>query len=347
MPEEQLAAPERPHSPPHPGAGKRRIRVKWVVYGVLLLAGLFVLAEGLRVLVGRNFHTVLPGRVYRCAQPSPEALEEMVAAHGIRTVVNLRGRCDPFPWYLAEARATARLDLGQEDVCLSAGRLPSAVELRRLVEVFDRAEPPLVLHCRRGADRTGLASAVALLLEPGVPLDEACRQLGPRYGHIRVGRTTYLDDFLALYRQWLAGREHRAALFRHWLLREYTAGACRAELKRVSPAPLVARAGEPSALTIRARNLGVKPWQFRPTANAGFHVGLHVWDETDRQLHMVRSGLRDATVAPGESMDLVVVIPALERPGRYRLMVDLVDEQQCWFFQTGSEPLEEELQVRE
>jgi hypothetical protein len=33
--------------------------------------------------------------------------------------------------------------------------------------------------------------------------------------------------------------------------------------------------------------------------------------------------------------------------GRYRLLVDMVDEQQSWFFQVGSEPLEEELDVIE
>src|SRR5262249_41159099 len=150
---------------------------------LLALASLPALAEAVRVFFGANFHAVLPGRVYRCAQPSARALEELVARHGIRTVVNLRGCCDPFPWYLAQARATHRLDVCQEDICLSAGRLPSAPELRRLVEVIDRGEYPLLLHCRRGADRTGLASAVVLLLQPGVPLSQARRQLGLRYGH--------------------------------------------------------------------------------------------------------------------------------------------------------------------
>jgi len=53
--------------------------------------------------------------------------------------------------------------------------------------------------------------------------------------------------------------------------------------------------------------------------------------------------LLDALVAPGQSIDLTVAIPAVHVPGRYRLWVDMVDEQQGWFYQMGSEPLEIEL----
>jgi hypothetical protein len=53
--------------------------------------------------------------------------------------------------------------------------------------------------------------------------------------------------------------------------------------------------------------------------------------------------LLDAVVAPGQGIDLTVVIPAVRIPGSYRLWVDMVDEQQGWFYQIGSEPLEIEL----
>src|SRR5262249_12064794 len=241
---------------------------------------LWVAAAG-RVRLGSTFPRVRPGGVYRCARPAPRALEEMVAAHGIRTVVNLRGRCNPFPWYLDEARATARLDLCQEDVCFSAGRLPSSAELRRLIEVLDRAEYPLVLHCRRGADRTGLASAVVLLLQADVTLAQAARQLGLRYGHAPVGRTTYLDDFLDLYAEWLAkqGREHSPSAFRRWALEEYTAGNCRAALELLAPRPLRVPPGGPAAVRGRARNLGGRPWRLPPALYAGVHVRLPIWDD--------------------------------------------------------------------
>src|SRR5262245_36133345 len=94
-----------------------RLRWRFLFGGCVLGLLLAVLCEAGRVLLGSNFHIVLPGRVYRCAQLSDERLEQIVQAHGIRTVVNLRGTCTPLPWYLDESRATHRLNVSQEDVC--------------------------------------------------------------------------------------------------------------------------------------------------------------------------------------------------------------------------------------
>ena len=58
-----------------------------------------------------------------------------------------------------------------------------------------------------------------------------------------------------------------------------------------------------------------------------------------------RAGLFNASIASGEHVDLTLVVPALGRSGRYSLFVDMVDEQQGWFFQMGSEPLVLEFDV--
>src|SRR5439155_1970070 len=123
--------------------------------------------------------------------------------YGIRTVVNLRGYCAPFPWYLDECRTTQGCEVSQEDITLSAGRLPSVHEIRRLVEVLDRTEYPILLHCRHGADRTGLVSAVVMLLQPGVSFPEAREQLSLSFGHLSWGHLRYLDRFFDLYADWL------------------------------------------------------------------------------------------------------------------------------------------------
>src|SRR4051794_2077675 len=72
-------------APPSPPAARRRgfPRLGHLVCGGLLLALLPLLAEAVQVFFGANFHEVIPGRVYRCAQPSPRAVEQMVASHGI------------------------------------------------------------------------------------------------------------------------------------------------------------------------------------------------------------------------------------------------------------------------
>lgn len=213
--------------------------------------------------------------------------------------------------------------------------------------MLERSDYPLVLHCRRGADRTGLAAAVALLLLTDATPAQAARQLWPRYGHVALGRPAYLDQFLALYADWLRAQKlaHSPAVFRRWATREYRPAPCSAAVELLGPKPLRVRRGEPAAVRVRARNTSGRTWRFRPVLTAGVHLGFHVWDERDVQVAEDRAGLYDADVPPGGSIEVTLALPPLARAGRYRLMVDLSDERQCWFFQAGSEPLEEELEV--
>jgi hypothetical protein len=341
-----LATTEAP--PDAPAVRRRRLprRLLWVVPAVVALGfGL----EAYRVCFGNNFHTVVPGRVYRVAQPSKAMLETLIADQQIRSVVNLRGSCDPMDWYLEEARATHAHNVCLEDISFSAGRLPPVQEVRRLVEVLERTPYPIVLHCRRGADRTGMASAVALLLTTDTPLDEAFHQLGLRYGHIAIGRPAQLNQFLDYYREWLSRERlvHTRENFRHWALDCYCPGSCWSELTFTKPPPSTASVSDPITFCVRARNVSLSSWEFKPAWLAGVHLGCHVYDEQDKVVELAKAGLREAVVNPGESIDLTLVVSPLRRPGRYRLQLDMVDEQQCWFYQTGSQPLEVELVVRD
>src|SRR5262245_28847941 len=162
--------------------------------------------EAFHLFVRGNVHVVIPGQVYRCSQPRGDRLDRLVKKYGVRTVINLRGYCDDQPWYQDECRATHRLGLSQEDISLSAGQLPPVPKVRRLVEVLDNCEYPVVFHCFRGVDRTGLASAVAMLLRSDATVVQARRQLDLRFLHLPWGRTGRLDQFFDLYEEWLGER---------------------------------------------------------------------------------------------------------------------------------------------
>ncbi|HLN26245.1 MAG TPA: tyrosine-protein phosphatase [Gemmataceae bacterium] len=303
--------------------------------------------EAYRVLIGSNFHTVVAGHVYRCAQPSGHDVEKVVHDCGIRTVINLRGCCDPWPWYVDEARATHRFDVAQEDIRFSAGHLPSVDEVRRLVEALDMVEYPILLHCRRGADRTGVAAAVVLLLQTPAPLEQARRQLGMRYGHVAVGRPAFLNTFFDLYQAYLESRglAHAPEIFRQWAKHEYCPAECRCTLEALGW-PTSVDKDEHSVFRIRSRNTSMRAWRFCPGSNAGIHGEITVLDELGVMVFAGRAGLFDAQVAPQESIELTFAIPPIHRPGRYLVQVDMVDEQHCEFRQAGSEVLEQDIEVR-
>jgi predicted protein tyrosine phosphatase len=321
-------------------------RTRLSFFGLGCLVGLIlgVSLEAADILLGSNCHvlTIAPGRIYRCAQPSGASLEQMVRTYGIRTVLNLRGNGEPAHWYREESLAASRLGISMEDLSLSASRLPSPPVLRELVELLDHSAYPILVHCHRGIDRTGLASTVAVLLHTDTPLDTAVAQLGFRYGHLPLGRTESMDRFFELYREWLAdqGQPHSCQRFRHWITSEYCPGECRATVEPLDPVGDVLRLprGKPSALRVRCHNTSVKPWSFRPGDNAGVHAYFVFLDSDNRWAAFGRAGLFYAEVPPGQSIDLTLSLPALP-PGRYELRVDLSDEQHAFFFQTGSEPL--------
>lgn len=295
-------------------------------------------AEIVRMSAGRNKHLVVPGRVYRSAQLTPSQLESFVQRNGIRTVINLRGR--PFDdWYPAEMQATQALGISQEDITTSANRLPSPGEIRRLIEVFDRSEHPLLIHCQQGADRTGLAAAMYQLLYTDATFVTARRQCSLRYGHLRIHTAASMDEFFDRYEEWLRGRgeSHSPAAFRQWATDVYSPGPNRSRLELLSPTGPV-DVSQPVVFTVRAYNISPEPWHLKAGSGAGIHAIYVIQGPTGQPVHSGRAGFFDRTVPPGGYVDLELPIPALTTPGRYRLYVDLMTRN-VTFTQYGSEAL--------
>jgi hypothetical protein len=335
--------------PPAPPANPRRLR--WSLLIRLSAVALLVwpLWEIGRVVFGGNVHEVIPGKLYRGAQPSPSSLEALIRKYKIRTVLNVRGCCWPDPWYRGEAEVCEKLGVNLEDVCFSAVHLPSRHELRLLIDVLDRAEPPIFVHCRHGADRTGVASMAAQLLLDDRTYDDARRQLSLRYGHLPIGKTTVLDRFMQYYADWLTAtnQAHGPTQFRHWILHEYRGGACDAEFEKVERLFTTPRRRQALQYNVVVRNTSDIAWQFRPFKTAGYHVAFKVIDEREIVVCEGRAGMLDALVPPGAKIEMVLIVPPLADTGNYRLQIDMIEEGHCWFHQTGSELWEEELAIRE
>ncbi len=306
-----------------------------------------MLAIAIYVFVGDNLHAVQPERTFRAGQMKPARLDATVRERGIRTIVNLRGYCGDFDWYRDECRVTRNANVSQEDITLSAIRLPSPSEIRRLLEVLDRSEYPILLHCRQGVDRTGLASVIVKLLEPGTAMSVAERQLSLAFGFVPYNGTENMRQFFDLYREWLDRQElaHSAELFRHWALREYCPGASRADIEFVDW-PSVWHAGDARLVRIRVANTSVHNWMLRPGVNLGVHARYRVDSADGKVLVDERAGLFDALVPPGRSIDLELGVPRLT-VGEYVIRVEMIDSDQNSFSQFGVEPATREIHVTE
>jgi protein tyrosine/serine phosphatase len=331
-----------------------RVRAAWRRFGlgVIALVSLSAVgAESYRVVAGSNFHVVIPGQICRSAQPTPAFIDMMVREQGIRTILNLRGAGEgPMSeWYDDEAAACVRHGLSLENLTFSAGRLPSTVEVQRLLEVLDRADKPILIHCRRGADRTGVASAIALLTLTDTPYSTARRSLGMRYGHSDIGTAGLLQGFFDQYQRWLQanGLAHDSPTFRRWLTEHYSAGRAKYEVvacRRLQPEP---HAKDVIGYRVTFRNTSPEPWDFHASGRGGVRFGYVVAGRSVPAYFDGRGGYLDRVVAPGETIELTAPFPPLAA-GTYRVRFDLIDEDgRAWFQQLGNEPWEEEFIVRE
>lgn len=156
------------------------------------------LDHGVFRLIYVNRHR-LGQRAWRSAQPAPHHIRAL-AREGIRTIVNLRGErlCGS---YWLERDACRRYGIELVNFQVRSRAAPSRIELRAARGLFERIQYPMLMHCKSGADRAGLMSALYLFVKEGVPLQRARQELSLRYGHVRQADTGILDYFFERYSQ--------------------------------------------------------------------------------------------------------------------------------------------------
>jgi len=158
-----------------------------------------------------NRHRVADG-VWRSAQPHPAQIGAL-ARSGIRAIINLRGERDCATYYL-EREACRRHGVALFDVALESKRPPPREVVAILDSLFASVPRPFLMHCKSGADRTGLASALYLLLRGDGGIAAAQGHMALRYGHLAHGCAGVLDAFLAAYG---AARRQTGVPFRDWV----------------------------------------------------------------------------------------------------------------------------------
>ena len=178
-----------------------RKRMVLIIFGtvtVLSLISLWYVG-----IIGNNFRVVTLGKCYRSGQMSYKEICKTISQYKIRTIVNLTG-AKKESWYLEEVKAAHEFGVKHVDINLSSHTLPPPQEMSDLLQTLQNGPYPMLIHCRAGADRSGLACAIYRNIIENVPLDVAVReQLTWRYGHISVDA---MDEFFDLYQQTNKGK---------------------------------------------------------------------------------------------------------------------------------------------
>lgn len=148
----------------------------------LLLLVLFVVI-GMGGYVGyqvaeHNLHVVVPGQVYRSCRMSPEALSEVIQANGIKSILSLIGSNRD------ECETAGRLGVVFFGCSLSDRQEVTDKQMEKILATIRHAPKPVLIHCKAGADRTGLVAALYAYGVEGQPATVADDELTLRYGHL-------------------------------------------------------------------------------------------------------------------------------------------------------------------
>lgn len=170
-----------------------------------------------------NVAEIAPG-IYRSNHPNHERFEAY-RNMGVKVVLNLRG-ATKHSHYKFEVESCQQLGLQLIDIPLSARAVPTAETLLQVMDILESLDTPALMHCKSGADRTGLVSAIYLLYILNKSVEDARKMLSIRFVHLNFTKTGILDYVMEMYARRVA---EGPISFKNWVQTEYD--------------PLVAREG--------------------------------------------------------------------------------------------------------
>jgi protein tyrosine/serine phosphatase len=148
-----------------------------------------------------NFHVVVEKQFYRSAQLDKTTLARVIQEYGIKSILNLRGTGPEKSWYADEIAVSEAFGVEHHDYGISASEVVSSGKIDEILEILRHAPKPILVHCKNGADRSGLVAAVYLSEMQGVIFDEAAGQLSLYYGHFPwlISNTGAMDESFRSY----------------------------------------------------------------------------------------------------------------------------------------------------
>lgn len=197
--------------------------LKRVVIFLLILIAILAVIVGSRLAYNYltdNVHTVISGKIYRTAQLDHAGLKKYTKQFGLKTIINLRGRWPSNHWYQVENHFAKQHNLHYYALQFSAYHLPKKEMVRKLVSVLETAPKPLAFHCEGGADRTGMASIISVILfdKDSPTITQLKHQASWYYNAISPRTVGY--QMLRNYLAWLKQNHHVQSskkLFLEWL----------------------------------------------------------------------------------------------------------------------------------
>ena len=286
----------------------------------------------------KNFRCVVPGQVYRSAQPLPKDLRGWTRTYRLKSALNLRG------WWGNEEYTALRkeaYDLGLKsfDLELDAWSAPTRHQLLQLIEAIERLPRPMLIFCRAGVDRSGMASVLAAMGIAGQSYEKAKNELFGQWQYIGGKKENSTGSLFAAYEGFCRRKGVTTggwSQFKRWAVDEYWPYYYHVSIE--APKRLDLALGKHPDILLKVTNRSTIPIPFADSKKqftvAAF-LGASVEDHPDMELGP-RISVPRKNLLPGESIDIIFRLTAPQLPGVFDVGFDLIEEHHTWFARQGS-----------
>lgn len=168
----------------------------------------------------KNFDVVIPNTIYRSGQPSEKNFTKWQNKYHFKSILNLRGReyCKSESESLECNESIRKHGINTRNLGISSKKMPYPEEVKEIISFIQKSPKPLLIHCKHGVDRTGLVSAIAIILNDQ-PLETALYQISLFKGFLPFRHHEILRVFLYDYENWLFNNKLKSSgkNFSYWV----------------------------------------------------------------------------------------------------------------------------------
>ncbi len=161
--------------------GKGKILISLAIFFILIV--IIIAARIIYLEEQGNFHIVTKNQLYRSAQMDNDELSYYLKKYHIKTVLNLRGESPDAQWYKDEIKTCNKFGVDHYDYGFSASCLLSIKKMKDIVKLLKKLPRPILIHCKAGADRSGIVAALWLYKIKHFTFKKALYQLSILFGH--------------------------------------------------------------------------------------------------------------------------------------------------------------------
>lgn len=291
-------------------------------------------------LMSKEPRKILGEEVYISSQPSKEKLLYLISKYKIETVINLRGKNERKKWYKEEESILKEKNINLLNLRFSENKPPPRYELLKFIEDYEKIKYPVLIHCRNGNNRSPFFSFIFMLLKDK-KLEEKI------FFKKKIWR--FVSDFKEYCK--VNKLEINSLNLNNFIKDDWVPSQFSYDLKVINSENEI-KEGYLS-FKFDLTNNSKRIWQFRSSKERGIRLGgklfgpfeeipenleKYFYENESKGRDVFRAGLFDKKIIPFEKIKLSLDFQLPSDEGFYLLAIDVVDENENWFYYYGKPP---------